>query len=117
MKKLLKIANNFTAKLFSQYVWSGIALMFLLAVSAALFFEIPPKKESSLNDDPGHRHIRWAIGQFGEYDASQSGGYSASPRTDEYTSTDVTGITQTNDFGSIDGTNAPYIQFLVCQKD
>lgn len=64
--------------------------------------------------DPGHKHFHSYLSGTGP-----NGDIQFSPSNTNkpyYTGTAVTGIT-INDAGSVDGTNAPYIQFLVCQKD
>lgn len=74
-------------------------------------------KHSHVVSDPGHRHTR---------DNRPSGFAYFQNVGDVHTCVDqveqgVTGISQTgvtiNDAGSVGGTNAPYMQLLVCQKD
>lgn len=66
--------------------------------------------------DPGHRHGLDVMGEFvagGTYEAE--GGVGAPVRR-VLTEGSPTGIS-INTAGTVDGTNAPYLQLLVCQKD
>jgi len=63
-------------------------------------------------NDPGHVHDYYSAGR----DTSRGQGWDKSYVAAGNTSRSTTGITISNPSGSVGGTNAPYIEFLVCRK-
>jgi len=79
----------------------------------------PVGKHDHAITDPGHNHTiptRQPINTGNV--ASQTAQGNASPVANDHpaTSTSTTGIT-VNPAGAVDGTNAPYLELLVCKKD
>jgi hypothetical protein len=65
--------------------------------------------------DPGHSHVIQGGGSTHEVE-SGNGSFPGGPWVLRDALTNTTGIT-INNAGSVAGTNAPYLQLLVCQKD
>ncbi len=70
-------------------------------------------------NDPGHTHLVPLWHTFTRWQFSSNNGWEVGGSTGEgymYPNNATTGIT-VNNAGTVAGTNAPYLQLLVCQKD
>jgi hypothetical protein len=79
----------------------------------------PVGKHDHTITDPGHSHdvgTRQSINTGNVASQSVQGNASSVPNDQIATSMQTTGIT-VNPAGTVDGTNAPYLELLVCKKD